>query len=108
VKAVTEMNVKDSDYLLIDKKVERIVPNTKIQQFRRVLYCNGNVIVALADDDHTLVFMDGKNAKVIQTIDHTTLNNAKLTSWAISADGKHLFTGGEDNVVHVWRVPSVV
>jgi WD40 repeat protein len=106
LKPETEMNVKDSDYLLIDKKVERIVPNSNIQQFHRVMYCNANVLVALADDDRTLVFMDGRNAKVIQVIDHTTLNHAKLSSWTVSSDGMYLFTGGEDNLVQMWRIPT--
>lgn len=100
------MNVKDSDYLLIDKKVDRIVPKSNIEQFRRIQYCDTNMLVALADDERTLIFMDGKNAKVIKVIDRTTLNDAKILSWAVSKDGKYLFTGGQDNVIHMWAVPS--
>ncbi|KAL0477836.1 hypothetical protein AKO1_005270 [Acrasis kona] len=103
----TEMNIKDSDYLLIDKKVDRIVPDLNIQQFKRILYCNKDVLVALAEDEKTLIFMDGKNAKALTVIQNSTLYGAKITSWAVSADGKYLFTGGEDNVIHMWSVPVI-
>jgi len=97
---------KDSDYLLIDKKVDRIVPDLNVSQFKRILYCNKNTIVALSEDERTLIFMEGKTAKAVCVIKNTTQSGTRITSWAASSDGKHLFTGGEDNVVRMWAVPN--
>jgi WD40 repeat protein len=104
VKPSTDVNIKDSDYLLLDKKVELILPSAT--QFTKVLYCNKSTIVALGNNTESIVFVDGKNVHVKKTIEKPTINDMKLNCWAVSHDGKVLFTGGDDNVVRMWKVPE--